>query len=291
MNFRLDLEKAYFKSLKRYLKRAKFRESKESDRLTVSSYKEECDYCVEFRNLKGVDFFNKINTTKMLLDCDYLPPSLIIKNKKDWRNLSLNKNNFYFIKPKYGAYCKNISVTKGKEIFINNDDSLSNIPFSIQEEIIPKLCNNVRVDYRTYVLYVKENSNINVYYLPHHLKRVSYEKFDSRNADSFFTTKLDSVVFNTSKKLIDCLKDCQKFIIPKFNKTSLSKVEYFLTGYDLIEDREGKFWILEINSDPNFFHNDIVTKTHQNIFKDIVNSITGHMENNKLEFEYFIKLI
>lgn len=300
MDFKLTSNRAYIRAIKRALRRKRFKEVEEREeeeegrKYTVSSSKENCDYCVEFRNFKSVDFFNKVITTYKLMNCDYYPPSLVVKDENKWRKVRIDSNKYYYVKPKYGSQCKNISVLKGKEVIINNQDSINSFPFALQEEITPKLDDEGRKsDFRTFVLYVKENNNIRVFYAPEHLLRYCKDAFEERTKDSFFSYGDDCekrVIENTSDKLEECLKDAQRYILPKFNYESHSKLEFFLCGYDLIEDLNGKFWIMEINSDPNVFQYDCVKLHHQRMFKDIINSILRHIDTEKFDLDYFIEI-
>jgi len=293
--YRIDGKRAYLRAIRRSLNKKGFKEAQQDEEhYLISTGKEDCDYCVEFRNFKAVDFFNKVITTKKLANCEYYPPSEVIKDATKWKKFSknLDPNKYYYIKPKYGAQCKNISVVKGKDVVVDNG-AFDNFPFALQEEIVPKLKDECKVDYRTFVLYVKENDMINAYYSPEHLCRVCSEKYEDRSRNSFFSFGEgceQSVVRNTSEQIEGCLKSAQKYILGKFDNTNYSKVEYFLVGYDLIEDEEGKFWIMEINSDPNFFHYDCEKHFHQHIFRDIAQSIKDHQKNNTLQFNYFLPL-
>jgi hypothetical protein len=293
--YRIEGKRAYLRAIRRSLNKKGFKEAEQdADHYLISTSKVDCDYCIEFRNFKSVDFFNKVLTTKKLADCEYYPPSEVIKDQTKWNKFTkkLNPNKYYYIKPKYGAQCKNISILKGKEVIIDNG-AFNSFPFAIQEEITPKLDDGRKVDYRTFVLYVKEQDMVNAYYSPEHLKRVCSDKFEERTRNSFFSFGEGCeqlVVKNTTEQLEQCLKSAQKYILPKFDNKNASKVEYFLVGYDIIEDVDGKFWIMEINSDPNFFHYDCEKHFHQHIFRDIAQSIVEHQKTQELKFNYFLPL-
>ena len=70
-------------------------------------------------------------TTKKLQDCEYYPPSLIVKKERDWNILELEDDQYYYCKPKYGCQSKNISVCLGKEFIVNQK---LEYPFVIQDE-------------------------------------------------------------------------------------------------------------------------------------------------------------
>ena len=290
--FYLPSNRAYIRALKRSFKKLKFTEStEEKDNYFVSTSRNNCKYCVEFRNFKGVDFFNKILTTHKLKNCEHYPKSFIIRDEKSFKKQKLDGNYYYYCKPKYGAQCRNISVLQGKETVI--DKGLDNYPYIIQQEIEPELEDGKKVDYRTFVLYVKQDNMIKVFYSPHHLKRICGDDYENRTEESFFSigeNTRQEVVENTSEQLEQCLKSAQKYILPKFTSENASDLEFFLTGFDLIKDRNGKFWIMEVNSDPNFFHYDCETKFHQKIFRDITESIVRHRDEGIFRLDYFSEL-
>lgn len=286
MNYKIDGNRAYIRFIKKYLEKKNIHEAntEQTDNYLISSSRIPGKYCIEFRNFKGVEFFNKLETTKKLLDCEYYPPSLIVKKERDWNILKLEDDQYYYCKPKYGCQSKNISVCLGKEFVVNYK---MEYPFVIQDEIDSKLDNGRKIDYRIFVLYVKKDNQISAYYTPNLLRRVCVDPVDSRSPKSFFSFGDDcskSIVENKGSELFECLKDAQKLIIPKFDSKNYSETEYFITGYDVIEDKNDKFWIMEINWDPNFFHYDCEKKFHKNIFEDIINHIQTH------KFNYFLPL-
>ena len=75
-------------------------------------------YCIEFRNFKAAEFFNSIQTSKKLGDCEYYPPSIIVKKDRDWDILELEEDEFYNCYPKYYGSSE-MSVCIGKK-FIRN---------------------------------------------------------------------------------------------------------------------------------------------------------------------------
>lgn len=286
MNYQIEGNRAYIRFIKKYLEKNNIKKADENqtDNYYITSSRIPGKYCIEFRNFKGVDFFNKLETTKKLQDCEYYPPSLIIKKERDWNILELDDDKYYYCKPKYGCQSKNISVCIGKEFVINQKIEY---PFVVQDEIDSKLENGKKIDYRVFVLYVKKDNQISAYYSPDLLCRVCADTVESRSPKSFFSFGEDccnSVIENKGTELFECLKDAQKLIIPKFDSKNYSEIEYFITGYDVIEDQYNKFWIMEINWDPNFFHYECEKKFHKKIFEDIINHIQIK------EFNYFLPL-
>jgi hypothetical protein len=199
-------------------------------------------YCIEFRNFKAVDFFNSIETRKKLMDCEYYLPSIIVKKDRDWDMLEL-EDEIYNCYPKYYGSSEN-SICIGKK-FIKN--SKPNYPFLVQERIEPKFEGH---EENILILYVKKDNTISAYYAP--------------------------TIIENKKGLIECLGNVQEYIIPKFDSKNYSEIEYFLTEFDIIEDKNDKFWVKGINWDPQLDNNLTVI--------DILN----HINNSK--FNYFLTL-
>ena len=177
-------------------------------------------YCIEFRNFKAAEFFNSIETSKMLSDCEYYPPSIIVKID---------------------------SVCIGKNFIRNSKPSF---PFLVQDRIQPKFDNDGE---SVFILYVKKNNIISAYYAPTSIENKS--------------------------SLLECLCNIQEFIIPKFDTKNYCEIEYFLTEFEVIEDKNNKFWVKGVNWDPKF----------SNDLEKMVDDIFYNMNNSG--FNYFEKLV
>jgi len=291
MDFRLDSKRALIKALRKTLKNKKFRENKDvNTKPFVSTADNDCKYCLEFKNFKGVEFFNKVSTTNKLGDCNYYPDTHLVKSEGGWKKLKLDYKN-YFLKPKYGSQCKNIVMSFRKDMKFDAEVP-SSYPYIVQEEIIPKLESGYKVDYRVYVLYIKNNNTIRSYYYPGYVKRIARVEYEKKELDSFLThsDKLETVE-GKNTNLEECLKDAQKFIIPEFNKDkSDSEVEFFLSAYDVVEDKNGRFWIIEVNWDPDFFNNKEVLDLHQDIANHWANIISNYEKLGDICSGNFIEL-
>ena len=79
--------------------------------------------------------------------------------------------------------------------------------------------------------------------------------------------------------LLECLCNVQEFIIPKFDAKNYSEIEYFLTEFEVIEDKNNKFWVKGVNWDPKL----------SNELEKMVDDIFYNMNNS--EFNYFKKLV
>jgi len=225
------------------------------------------DFSPNFTNKCSLKIFNKVNTSTMLKNSNCYPETFIIKNQNELNNILPKLNGYYFIKPKYGERGRNISLVNNSEFIIKKDIKF---PIIIQKEIIPKLIRGYKVDYRVYVLYVKLNNKVSSYFFPYGLIRKCNDKYsDNKNEDNSLVSSGKGVVQVNKEEIIKCLQNAQNSIIPHLNSTNNREIEICITGYDLIEDINGKYWILEINSKPCFFHNKVVTQIHKEIIEDI----------------------
>ena len=203
-------------------------------------------YCIEFKNCKAAEFFNSIETNKKLMDCEYYPPSIIVKKDRDWNILELEEDEFYNCYPKYYGSSET-SVCIGKN-FIRN--SKPNFPFLVQDRIHPKFENQ---EEKLFILYVKKDNTISAYYSP--------TSIENKTA------------------LLECLCNVQEYIIPKFDAKNYCEIEYLLTEFGIVEDKNDKFWVKGINWDPKI----------SNDWEKMVVDIFHHMNNS--EFNYFLKLV
>jgi hypothetical protein len=203
-------------------------------------------YCIEFRNFKASEFFNSLETCKKLMDCLYYPPSIIVKKDRDWDILELEEDEFYNCYPKYYGSV-NASVCIGKR-FIKNSKPI--YPFLVQDRVDSKIEDD---EQSVFILYVKKNNSISVYYAP--------------------------TEFENNSCLLEALSNVQNFIIPKIDAKNYCEIEYLLTQFDVVEDKNNKFWIKGIKWDPN---------CEINYLKKIVDDIDNHIKTQK--FNYFLEL-
>jgi len=231
------------------------------------------------------NMFNKVSVSRLLQNNENYPVTYIIKNENEFNNTlnKLDNNSYYYIKPKFGERCKNISIYHNNQFVIKKE---IRYPFVIQKEVIPRLIDGYKVDYRVYVLYVKINNKIDCYMYPFGLERRCKEKCNNiRNEENSFTISGgDRKIVLLNGKVKECINNVQKNILPRFNTNNEKEIEICFSGYDLIENNKRNFLILEINSKPCFFHRKNIQKLHNDIIEDII-----HMVNNK-NFKNFIKL-
>lgn len=236
-------DRQYLKFWKEYL------DCPERKDYEVCSSRNPGKYCIEFRNCKSAEFFNSIETSKKLMDCEYYPPSILVKKDRDWESLELEEDEFYNCYTKYYRSLE-ISVCNGKNFIYNSRPSY---PFLIQDRIEPKFEGQRE---SVFILYVKKDNTISAYYAP---------------------TSIENKI-----ALLECLCNVQEYIIPKFDSKNLSEIEYFLTEFDIVEDKNNKFWVKGINWDPQFEPNWIPN------MEKMVDDIFHHMQTK--EFNYFLDL-
>lgn len=190
-----------------------------------------------------------METYKKLLECDNYPPSIIVKKDRDWDILELEEDEYYNCYPKYYGSSE-IGVCQGKKFLVH---SKPKYPFLIQNRIQPKFEGNEEY---VFILYLKKGNTIFAYYFPINIE----------NKDDF----------------LNCLCNVQEFIIPKFDNKNYSEIEYLLTRFDIVEDKNGKFWVKGINWDPQFG-----VELESNLNK-MVEDIYQHI--NYSTFNYFAPL-
>lgn len=288
MDYNISNRQDFFSAFKKICLNYGFTENKNSS--FISTKNGNGKYSLEFTNSHLPYVFNKIATTLKLLKSKYYPKTFLIKNQKEFDNLKL-ENKYYFVKPQFGWECKNISLLHNKNFIFNKGIKF---PLIIQEEILPKLYNNTKEDYRIYVLYVKNNNQITSYYYPIGIKRKCSHKFNNQRTEEnslSISNNSHKEIFNANiPKLKECLKETQSHIIPKLNNKNKKELEISFLGYDLIQDKNGKFWILEINSVPSFFHKPEFIKFQSELIQDILFMILHYNLHKTIIFNNFIKL-
>ena len=169
-----------------------------------------------------------------------------MKKNRDWDILELEEDEFYNCYPKYYGSSE-MSVCIGKK-FIKN--SKPNFPFLVQDRIQPKFDNDGE---SVYILYVKKNNIISAYYAPTSIKN--------------------------KNDLLECLCNVQEFIIPKFDTKNYSEIEYLLTEFEVVEDKNNKFWVKGINWDPKF-SDDIFYNMNNSGFNYFEKLVQTHCSNS-----------
>lgn len=295
MDFKFDSNRSYVKAFQKFLLRRDYEEHSDEQKLpffTTSNYSGV--NCIEFQNMKGVEFFNKTSVSDKLKESLYYPKSRVIKNVQGWEKLKLEDDKYYFIKPKYGSQSKNISVYYNKE-FIVDQSSFDFFPVIVQDEVVPKLENGFKVDYRVYILYLKEDNKISVFYYPHLIKRVCKVEYENKEDKLSYFSQTDNtneiIKVEEDENLENCLRETNAHFLTHFNSESYSKLEYFVVGCDIIQDNEDKYWVMEVNWDPAFIYNKEVHKIHNDLINDLIDCAENHFKTGTIILDKFKQLL
>ena len=207
------------------------------------------------------------NNTSYRNYCDFL-------NKTDMytSNLFKNTSNWY-CKPVGGTGGKNIIITKTPCDIFDNKDLVTNI-YVIEKEIDPLLYKNRKFDFRIHVVLVFKNNKLSAYIENNFLCRICTEDYESDK--NIYSQKLTNVsfrqnlgisvpdvsfidlsdnfnkneIFNKIKMIVKdmTINIINKQIDEKYKSKYLT--EYSIIGMDIILDKYGKPYILEINKNP-----------------------------------------
>jgi len=246
----------------------------------------------ELIKLKKINFscllakigYNKIELGKLLCNKTYHP--------KCYFNLdNISENKKYLLKPASESGGKGIKIVENiKEIPINH---------FLQEIIEPDFIEGKKYDLRVYLLIIKYN-NKKYYYLSTDGKiRISLNNYKIDDAKSVIINSSqinkDSNIFHQQLKW-SYLKDYNFNEIEKITADFISLLNidnvnniFNIYGLDFIKDINNKYYLLEINNLPNFYHpNDSkdIKEMKTNINQEINNILENIMfdSDNILSF-------
>jgi len=227
--------------------------------------------------------FNKINTFHMLKNFSNYPKTFLISNIQEFNKLPLT-NKYYFLKPSNGYMGTNISISYNKNIFYKNN---LEFPLIVQEEIVPKITNGFKSDYRVHVLFLNLDGEMKTYVYPTIVKRECTNKYNQKNNLGLLTIQKKSkkiIIPHIDTNMLECIKNSIPYLkLPKnFN--------VFLVGYDLIQSYNYKYYILEINSVPNFFNNKDVTIFQTKLLYEIIFICLNYYKNKNIKMNHFIEI-
>lgn len=205
----------------------------------------------------------------------------------------INPNRKYYIKPKIGSNGTGILILSGKEI---KNKKLDYKNYLIQQYIKPDLLGGKKYDIRIYYLMVKKGLMMKTYVSLNGKVRIcidDYDKGGELTNSSLIKNKkinfndyqgtIDNLLEHDRNLIFDLMKKIDKNI--KKNIPKLYNIKNFanLYGFDIIKNDQGKFYLLEINGNPNWqmeFDSEelkeIKTKTFDEILK-----ILGNFYNYK----------
>ena len=257
-------------------------------------------YSLNFSNTNINNHINKVSLTKWCSKSPYYPNSFLIENKEQLKNLQLNNNKMYFVKPARGEGSKNIAISIGKNLQMR-PEIIKNTPLIFQQNVDNlRLFNNRKQDERIYVLFIKTNT-IKTYLYKKGMVRTSLFPYTKKiSIKSHFTLpcnvgkvsekKIKSEIeINRIKPLI---KDIASKLIPHLTQKLdyNHKAEFWLTGWDIIFDTNNHPWLLEINPTPNQCESYFARTLHYQIYQEILDIIMAMEYNKQLPLKDFIEI-
>jgi len=276
-----------------FIKVLKKHKCKEKEPIIVSK-SIEGKYSVNFKNLVGWKFFNKVKTSIYLKKSKFYPKTIIIDNKKEFKNCTLKRGKKYFVKPKFGDKSQNIVFINGRKEVLVGDLNELQYPVIVQEQIKGTMQDGHKIDFRIYVLYIKNENEIKAFYYKKGIKRFSKKSTLEEDIDNIFTNQVDKTgirmdVIPIEENIEECLRDVNSKIIKRMNKENISELEFFLTGFDVIMDGEGKYWVMEVNSAPNLLYSSYpeVKLLVNSMLEEIYNIIVKYDETKTIYIENF----
>jgi len=212
----------------------------------------------------------------------------------------------YFVKPEVGSLGRGIEVLNGKEIKDKYDEEDKII---IQKCVESDLYEGYKYDVRMYYLLIRIKNKI-----------VSYVSVDGKiriceNIEGLITnsslieteTKKDKIQNSVKDfcsredviKIYDVIRRMDVCIKEKLRETdSVESVKgkndfVNMYGVDLIKDNLGKYWLIEINGNPNWYHkndNKKLSELKKCIFEDIKNVVLNNYCDKKKEINNWLKI-
>lgn len=215
----------------------------------------------------------------------------------------------YFVKPEVGSLGKGIEVLNGKEIKKKYDEKDKII---IQKCVESDLYEGYKYDVRMYYLLIRIKNKI-VSYVSVDGKIRICEKIDDlitnsslietgiekdglkikdriQNSVKDFCSREDVVkIYDVIKRMDVCVKDKLRE-----NDSVEGKNDFInMYGVDLIKDNLGKYWLIEINGNPNWYHkndNKKLSELKKCIFEDIKNVVLNNYCDKKKEINNWLKI-
>ena len=276
---------------KKILREHKYRENKYSPQIVSKSINGK--YSINFKDMDAWKFFNKVKTTNYLKKCKSYPKTFIINNESDLKNLKLEKNKFYFVKSKFGDNSKKTVYIDKDKNYLFGDLETMYYPAIVQEEIKAEKKDGKKIDYRIFVLYIRNDNEVKGFFyqdgIVKYTKKVDKIVSNEENKD-------DSIKeirsFKDDEKLIDFLKDINKRILSNMPSDNKCELEFLLTGYDIMKDKDKKYWLTEIDSTPSLKYNSSfqLATLINNMLEEIHNIIIKYEDNNGIFIDKFTEL-
>lgn len=213
----------------------------------------------------------------------------------------------YFVKPEVGSLGRGIEVLNGKEIKNKYDEKDKII---IQKCVEPDLYEGYKYDVRMYYLLIRIKNKIVSYVSVDGKIRICENVGDLITNSSLIETeknglKIKDKIQNSVKdfcsrddvlKIYDVIRRMDVCIKEKLREIdSVEGKNDFINmyGVDLIKDNLGKYWLIEINGNPNWYHkndNKKLSELKKCIFDDIKNVVLNNYCDKKKEINNWLKI-
>lgn len=276
---------------KKVLKEHKYKENKFNPQIVSKSIHGK--YSLNFKGMDGWKFFNKIKTTNYLKKSKFYPKTHIINDAEELKTVKLDKKKFFFVKSKFGdSSRKVVYIDKERNPLFGDLESMI-YPAIVQEEVKSERRDGKKLDYRIFVLYIRNGNEVKGFFYEDGVVRYtkSMEKIVN-NEENKEDLIREIKNFRGDENLLECLKDINERVVKKLPNENKTDLEFFLTGFDIIKDKDKKYWVTEINATPRLQFNDFfpLARLINNMLEEIHNIITKYEEDEAIFIDKFIEL-
>lgn len=277
-----------------------FSQNKNSKNTFITSGNKNGSYSLNFSNISINNHINKVSLTKWCNKSPYYPKSFLLEKKSELSNLLLNENQMYFVKPARGEGSKNIGISYGKNITLR-PEIINKTPLIFQQDVAnPRLQNKCKQDERIYVLFIKTNQIKTYLYRKGMIRTSKFPLTDKVSIKSHFTLPCNVGKVSTKEikeeievdRIKPLIKDISSRVIPHLtSKLDFNhKAEFWLTGWDIIFDKNNYPWLLEINPTPNQCESYLARTLHYPIYQEILDMIVAMHSHNQIPLKNFIPI-
>jgi hypothetical protein len=299
-NLNISTSRLFNKGFLEYISFYKFSKNKNAPNTFITSGNKTGSYSINFSNINIDNHINKVSLTKWCQNSPYYPKSFLLENKSQLNNLPLQPNQMYFLKPAHGEGSKNIGISYGKNIVLR-PEIINKTPLIFQQDVSnPRLHNGCKQDERIYVLFIKTNQIKTYVYKKGMVRTSKFPLTEKVSIKSHFTLPCnvgkvstkelkEAIEVNHIKPLI---KDISSRVIPHLTQKldNNHKAEFWLTGWDIIFDKNNYPWLLEINPTPNQCESYFARTVHYPIYQEILDMIVAMDSNKQLPLKNFIPI-
>jgi hypothetical protein len=289
-----------------YLKQKKdWKESAEEDALFTHRYSTG-KMRFGFTHLDYSLIGNKEKNNEIFGKAYYYPETHLFNVNRDleWEKkarkiiLDSKEDVIWFLKPKFGGQGKGI-------VLLNKNSNLDNLNKKTPQQtyILQKgvanihLHQNAKYDLRVHVIFVKNHDKIIPLFYQYADVRIAPKSYDNTRLElrAMLTYQQDgSHILMSAKDIPEYQKyfpnlkkvitDSSKQVcieLKKQIKKWENTVEFWITGFDIIMDNKGQFFVLEFNESPNLFQKRSIYSQHRQMIKSLVDQVIDPLAKNK----------